>query len=468
MPDGGAQSILNGFMDARSKNNTTPLRRTTNSNWDTPKAIRPQMAWIAALGLATLAMAWMHAPPWVITIVIIPLTAKAAHEAFRQHRRGINAHTQSQQEADFELRNWQRRWQSLQRQAEQTITALSGMRDGVILLNQKHEILLLNPAAKFLLSLTSGQNYDEREFHEVVRIPKLTRAVDSAGIGDGPQKVLIEVAVGEAIRPVKARIDRFASAGNNNLLITLRDETEAHHLEEIRREFVANISHELKTPLSAIKGYAETVELAIKDDPEAAGYFLAQIQTQCQRLERLIADMMQLARAQSGRSKMRITTVSLTQVIADSIDSCTPVAEAKNIDFSINSPEMDVLVRADYEAALTIANNLISNAIRYTPEHGVVSVSCRAEETCCVLIVKDTGVGITAAEQKRIFERFYRVEKSRSSLDGGTGIGLSVVKNLANALGGEVTVDSHPGSGSTFEVRLPRDTPLLPRDTPLA
>ncbi|MCP4886966.1 MAG: PAS domain-containing sensor histidine kinase [Planctomycetaceae bacterium] len=407
---------------------------------------------------AAIGLAWLNAPPLVITLIIIPLAGKAAYQINRVNQRQEEQCLKLLKDADSAVRGWQERWQNLQKEAEQTITVISRMRDGVVLLNQSYEILLLNPAANYLLNLGSGRVYKDRVFHEVVRIPDLTGAVDASSDGKGPQKLLVEVVIGDSIRPIKARVDRFPYAGNHNLLITLRDETEARRIEEIRREFVANISHEFKTPLAAIKGYAETVELAIKDDPKAAAYFLAQIQTQCQRLERLIADMMQLARAQSGRSQMRITDISLSQVIAEAINSNAPVAEANGIELIVDLPATDVVLKADHEAILTIANNLISNAIRYTPKDGEINVSYRLEETFCTLVVKDTGVGITASDQKRIFERFYRVEKSRSTDDGGTGIGLSVVKNLAEALGGEVTVNSQPGSGSTFEVRLPRGT----------
>jgi two-component system phosphate regulon sensor histidine kinase PhoR len=223
----------------------------------------------------------------------------------------------------------------------------------------------------------------------------------------------------------------------------------------MRREFVANISHELKTPLAAIKGYAETVELAIKDDPDAAVHFMSQIGTQCLRLERLISDMMQLARAQAGRSHMKISSVSLGDIVTESIESYQPIAESKKIELTVVPPPAEAVVRSDPEAMLTIANNLIGNAIYYTPAGGQVRVYCREAGNCWALAVEDTGVGIPESEQKRIFERFYRVEKSRSSADGGTGIGLSIVKNLTVTLGGEVRVSSNPGEGSKFEVLLP-------------
>ncbi|MEE2937094.1 MAG: ATP-binding protein [Planctomycetota bacterium] len=445
-------------MDARSTTEMKSPQRVLTTKNHNSAAQRSQLTWIAIVAMAAMGLAWLNAPPWVITLVIIPLAIKAAYQINRENERQEEQYLNLFRDADSAVRSWQERWQNLQKEAEQTITVISRMRDGVVLLNQSSEILLLNPAANYLLNLGSGRIHKGRIFQELVRIPALNDAVDASSNGKSPQKILVEVVTDDSIRPIKARVDCFPYAGNNNLLITLRDETETKRIEEIRREFVANISHELKTPLAAIKGYAETVELAIKDDPKAAAYFLAQIQTQCKRLERLIADMMQLARAQSGRSQMRITDICLSQVIAEAINSNAPVAETNEIELIVDLPATDVVLKADHEAILTIANNLISNAIRYTPQKGEIKVSYRLEETFCTVVVKDTGVGIAESDQKRIFERFYRVEKSRSTDDGGTGIGLSVVKNLAEALGGEVTVTSQPGSGSTFEVRLPRST----------
>ncbi len=359
------------------------------------------------------------------------------------------------QDYQSELNQWRERWQTLGQEAQQTTSALSKMRDGVIMLSQSGRILLINPAARRLLTLDPETNLSARMFVEVVRIPDLSQAVAAARDGGGTQKLLVEVTDGKVVRPVKVRVDRFDMLAESNLLMTLRDETEAHRVDEIRREFVANISHELKTPLAAIKGYAETVELAIKDDPDAAVHFMSQIGTQCLRLERLISDMMQLARAQAGRRHMKFSSVSLGDVITESIKSYQPIAESKKIELTVVPPPAEAQVRSDPEAMLTITNNLIGNAINYTPEGGQVRVSCREAGNRWALAVEDTGVGIPEREQKRIFERFYRVEKNRRSADGGTGIGLSIVKHLTVTLGGEIRVHSNPGEGSTFEVLLP-------------
>ncbi|MDA9840890.1 HAMP domain-containing histidine kinase, partial [Rubripirellula sp.] len=177
---------------------------------------------------------------------------------------------------------------------------------------------------------------------------------------------------------------------------------------------------------------------------------------QCLRLERLIADMMQLARAQAGTGNLNLSDVSITETIQESLKSLQHVAESKNISLVFNPPKEPPIVRADPEALLTICNNLISNAVRYTPEHGNISVSCKDETEYWGLTVEDNGVGISETDQKRIFERFYRVDKRADSSDGGTGIGLSIVKNLVMTLGGVVRVTSRIGEGAKFQACIPK------------
>ena len=355
-----------------------------------------------------------------------------------------------------ELLEWQERWQSLYQETEDATSALVRMRDGVIMLGSDDEVLLINPAAKRLLRLSDSLDMEHRPFRESVRYPELSQAIDAAYSFDGSQKLRLEIHDGETHIPLKIRVDPFGSHSENHLLITLRDETESHRVELMRREFVANISHELKTPLAAIKGYAETVELAIKDDPEAASHFMKQIHSQCLRLERLIADMMQLARAQAGDGLINSTNVLLAKSVEESLHSLQHLAESKDISLTLHRTEAQPMVRADPEAVLTICNNLISNAVRYTPKNGNISISFHQEGNSWALVVEDDGIGIELSDQKRIFERFYRVDKRADSSDGGTGIGLSIVKNLVVTLGGEVRVSSRPGQGAKFQVLLPK------------
>lgn len=393
-----------------------------------------------------------------VTVVAVSLSILFKRRAMERSGRLQRTMDSYRQETD----KWQHRWMKLQQEAQQTTSALQKMRDGVILLSHGGDILLINPSARFLLAVPDDAVIEGRLLSEVVRIPEVTRAIAAAAAGDGTQKFQLEIPNGDSHRPVKVRVDPIAARVETKLLITIRDETEANRVDEMRREFVANISHELKTPLAAIKGYAETVELAIEDDPTAAKHFMSQIHSQCLRLERLIADMMQLARAQAGRAHLTITRVDIAALVAESMRSNLPIAEAKNIELVFDD-EYKTSVMSDTEATLTIANNLIGNAVRYTSSGGHVRVSFRDAGRFLALVVEDDGVGISAVEQKRIFERFYRVAKSRrSGGEGGgsgtegTGIGLSIVKNLTMALGGEIRLTSQPGEGARFEVLLPK------------
>ena len=371
-----------------------------------------------------------------------------------------NTHRWENAEAAYEKENaaavdWRNRFQRLQSESSRTRAVLSHMTEGIVLLSPSSEILLINQAAQHLLAISNDGVYFGRRLAELVRVPEIIHAVQRAQVDKVDQSLTVEILVGSTVRPVAVRVSRILDAEPPHLLLVLRDETEAHRVEAIRREFIANVSHELKTPLAAIKGYAETVELAIEDDPESALHFISQIENQCLRLEDLIADMMRLARAQSGKGTLVVQTIDLQKVIQQALESFLPVAGAKQIELVVKSSAEPVHVMADEEAALTITQNLISNALRHTEAGGHVSVSCCREGAGWAMAVQDDGVGIAEEFQERIFERFYRVDRARKSHDGGTGIGLSIVKNLTRALGGTVKVISRPGEGATFVVWLP-------------
>lgn len=352
---------------------------------------------------------------------------------------------------------WYKRFARLHSDSTRTTTVLSHMTDGILMLSPATEIVLINDAARWLLALPADGVYLGRKFSELVRVPEIVAAVNETKAENIDRNVAVEIVDGSTIRPIAVRVDRVTGADPPHLLLVLRDETEAHRVEAIRREFIANVSHELKTPLAAIKGYAETVELALEDDPESAKHFVTQIGHQCERLEDLIADMMRLARAQSGKGTLLIQSIDLDNVIGQAMAMFLPIASAKQINLSVEAVEgTPPRVMADEEALLTITQNLISNALRHTDSGGNVKVGCREEAGGWVLAVEDDGVGIAEEFQERIFERFYRVDRTRKSQDGGTGIGLSIVKNLTRALDGTVRVISSPGEGATFEVWLPK------------
>ena len=345
------------------------------------------------------------------------------------------------------------RLQKLDGERRRGFHVLAHMTDGVVAVSPERRVLLLNPAARHLLGMVR-QKLVGRRLAEVIRVPQIVSAVDAVLAGKGSEDVEFELA-GETNRSLRVQAIELPSDGAPGVLVTIRDETQVKHLEKMRREFIANVSHELKTPLAAVKGYAETLQLGAKEDPETCTHFLDQIEFQANRLERLINDMLQHARAQTGDENLRLTSVPLIAVIEESLKTYEPLAQARQQTVEWSSPDQRIFVTADREALLTIVNNLVGNALRYTPEGGVIKVSVRPAGNLWSIAVQDNGMGIPAEDQQRIFERFYRVEKARDSTRGGTGLGLSIVKNLVQALGGEIRLKSKVGVGSTFEVLIP-------------
>lgn len=347
----------------------------------------------------------------------------------------------------------QRRLTKLDSERRRGFQVLDHMTDGVVAVDASRRVLLLNPAARRLLRLTR-ESLLGRRLAEVARVPQIVAAVDAVLSGESPGETEFDFP-SDGERFLKVQALPLAVDGAPGVLITIRDESQMRQLERMRREFIANVSHELKTPLAAIKGYAETLQLGAKEDPETCTHFLTQLGLQAERLERLINDMLQLARAQAGTQNLTVTNVPLIPVLREAVATYEPLAQAREITLRFVPPSTAATVAADREALLTIINNLLGNAVRYTPEGGNVELQCYESGNTWAIIVADNGLGIPEQDQERIFERFYRVEKARDASRGGTGLGLSIVKNLVQALGGEVQLRSRPGEGATFEVRLP-------------
>jgi len=241
------------------------------------------------------------------------------------------------------------------------------------------------------------------------------------------------------------------------LVIVLFDMTELRRLESLRQEFVANVSHELKTPLSSIKAYTETLIRGAMDDPEISQTFLMRIEEQAERLHELIMDLISLASIESGNQVFDIVSIELRPFVESCLVDQQKVAETKNIELVIEEKEPGIKVKADDEGLHQILGNLINNAIKYTPDQGQITIRWEWESPTTVLLqVQDTGIGIEEKYQARLFERFFRVDKARSRELGGTGLGLSIVKHLVQSFNGTIGVTSKMGEGSTFSVRLPR------------
>jgi two-component system sensor histidine kinase SenX3 len=257
---------------------------------------------------------------------------------------------------------------------------------------------------------------------------------------------------------------RVAPLGVQGLVLVLAEDlTELRRVESIRRDFAANVSHELKTPVGALLLLAETVETAA-DDEEAVRRFAGRMQVEASRLSSLVQDLITLSHVQGDEPLAEHEAVLLDDVVAEALDRAQLAAEAKETALAVaGTPGLQV--RGDRELLVTALKNLIDNAVSYSPERTRVTVETRAAEGCVELSVTDQGIGIPERELERIFERFYRVDPARSRMTGGTGLGLAIVKHVATKHGGEVTVWSKEGSGSTFGLRLPLlEHPRSPED----
>lgn len=246
---------------------------------------------------------------------------------------------------------------------------------------------------------------------------------------------------------------RAVHLGEGYVLLLVEDRTESHNLEETRRDFVANISHELKTPIGAISLLAEAIQSAA-DDPAQVQKFAKNLETESMRLTQLVQDIIQLSRVQSAEVAGSTQEVDLALVIAEAVDRNRIQASKKKIQVKVDAKD-GIKVFGDLEMLTTAAKNLIENAISYSEPETTVNVVLRKKSGVAELSVRDRGAGISPEDLERIFERFYRIDPSRSRATGGTGLGLSLVKNITQKHLGEVQVKSKVNSGSTFTIRLP-------------
>jgi two-component system, OmpR family, phosphate regulon sensor histidine kinase PhoR len=351
-------------------------------------------------------------------------------------------------------------------QEQQLLRAiLGGMVEGVVALDAEQGILFANDRAARLLDFTVGgfttRGVVGRKLWDVVRQRTLLDVVQHALKTGHPQKEELNWNA-LANRSVTVHAARLPGDPPRGAVLVVHDTSELRRLERLRHELVANVSHELKTPLAIIKACAETLLDGAAEDPRHCRSFLTQIAEQGERLERLILDLLSLARIESGTEAFRFENVSIPEAAYDSADRQRPRAEARSQSLEVVAGQPDLWVWVDEEAVREILDNLIDNAVKYTPEGGQIHVRWWGEDEWACLEVKDNGIGIPAHDLPRIFERFYRVDKARSRELGGTGLGLSIVKHLVQSMRGSIVATSQVGVGTTFTVRLPRtaETPV--------
>jgi two-component system phosphate regulon sensor histidine kinase PhoR len=342
----------------------------------------------------------------------------------------------------------------LQEDREQLRTILGGMVEGVVALDAEQRIVFANDRAADLLEFPAPTPVG-RPLWEVVRQRALLDAVRRALVSPEPHQEELNWN-GSANRCLTVHAARLPGPPPRGAVLVLHDTSDLRRLERLRQDFVANVSHELKTPLSVIKANVETLLDGALDDAQHRGRFLDQIARQADRLHALILDLLSLARIESGSEQYDFRPVAVDAVVRGCLERHRPRAEAHRQTLDLIDPDAPPLSAwADEEALDQVLENLLDNALKYTPDGGAIRVGWHQADGQACIEVRDTGIGIPEADLPRIFERFYRVDRARSREMGGTGLGLSIVKHLVQAMHGTVHATSQIGKGTTFVVSLP-------------
>jgi signal transduction histidine kinase len=408
------------------------------------------LAAVVALLIGTL-VAWVTAgsvtrPLTLITEAAQSIAAGRPPRFPHSGLRDIDALVQSLRQMHQDLND---RFEALRQEQAESAALVAAMVEGVLAADRRGRILTANPAARRLLGYGAEarlpdlpQLFRARSAREIVRV-----------VGEGASVEAEEVEIDGRTLMVSAR--PLPSGG---AILVLHDQTEVRRLEAVRRDFVANVSHELKTPLTSISGYAETL-LADGTDEATSRRFLGTILSNAQRMQRLVDDLLDLSRIESGRWQPALAAIDLANIATEVWGDFTGRAAEGAVSLAIRIDPGAARVMADPEGVRLVLRNLFDNALRYTPAGGTITLRGRSEDGGTTVQVEDTGSGIPREHLPRIFERFYRVDPSRSRAEGGTGLGLAIVRHTVEAHGGRVWAESHLGEGTTVSCWFPPASP---------
>jgi signal transduction histidine kinase len=378
----------------------------------------------------------MDAVPILVALGGI-LVGVVALALLRRERAHIRAEARDRARRDDQLRRERAAADDARESAD---LVLASMEDGVLLFGPGGGTRLANPAVEAQLGArpASLEALLPLGLRHLAERAALTQAV-----------LAVEVQTGTPARTLRG----FAApTKDGSVVLVIRDITETRRLDQVRRDFVANASHELKTPAASIQAAAETIRTAAVEDPSVIPRFASQLEREAARLSRIVSDLLDLSRLESG--SVLDETVALDAIVRDEGERFEKPAAEAGVGLSVQASTAPRVRGSARELALLV-RNLVDNAIRYTAPGGSVHVELASDDGEVVLAIADTGIGIPHRDLPRIFERFYRVDRARSRETGGTGLGLSIVKHVAENHGGRVEVTSELGQGTRFEVRLP-------------
>ncbi len=346
--------------------------------------------------------------------------------------------------------------QELENRNEQLNKLIENLNIGIMLLDESRLIKMVNPAMSEILEINMSDNIGRPYIHFISNpwIIELIETTYETGKAQSEEFNLVnseEYILDATIIPVN-----LASEAEHGLIVLFYDITEIRRLEKVRTDFVANASHELRTPVTALKGFTETLLDGALEDRATLIHFLEIMHEESERLDSIVGDILQLSRLEQRADRMNPEPVNVKEVVRSVYHILDQKAENKHIDLRLDVID-DLTICYDHDTLKQILLNLIGNAILYNHEYGYVEVSIAQVNQEAQICIKDNGIGIKDHEQKRIFERFYRVDKARSRNSGGTGLGLSIVRHMIENTGGNITLESQLNRGSTFCVYLPID-----------
>jgi len=405
------------------------------------------VGFVMALAFGAVALGADRAPVWTVVGLTASAIAAGAGAAYLFFESTV---TKAQRTA----RRLKREVENFRRELRQGQSVIAATPNGIISVDCDGRITLFNPCSEQLFGVRAGDVIGRR-IEDVDLHPELARLVYECIASNAASSAEIKLPGW----PVRALWVRATSIGKRSedsdcAMLIIQDVSDVRRRQMHEREFVSNVSHELRTPITAVLTTTEALLNGARNDPEVVDKFLETIMSESKRLSTLIEDLLEITKRDYGVIKCRNQEIAVRDILERAVVAVMPQANVQGIALNVEVAD-DLSAYCDETQMLRLVRNLVDNAVKYTANGGRVDVSAHNEGSELVISVRDTGIGIPHGELERIFERFYRVDKARSTRMGGTGLGLAIVKEIVESCGGGISVETQLGSGSTFTVKLP-------------